>query len=86
MNFFERIRYKKNMRKIKNSILTPKGECLSEYCRNIKENEWTSHDNIEAYEEEIACLRDILEQEKFVFTREEVATYMYEALSIPMEE
>ena len=65
MNFFERIRYKRNMRKIKNSILTPKGVCLREYCRKIKENEWTSHDNIEAYE---------------------VATYIYEALSIPMEE
>ena len=37
-------------------------------------------DTIEAYEEEISIVRDLLEQGKYVICREDVADYLFQLL------
>lgn len=86
MNFFEGLKRKRAIKELRNSTITPKGICFREYCRKIMTGEWTEHDYIEAYEEELAVTRDIAEQGNYVISREEAAELAYSILLFPQEE
>ena len=80
MSIFKKISQKLEYAKMKNATITPKGICFREYCKKIRDHKWTPADTIEAYEEEISIVRDLLEQGKYVICREDVADYLFQLL------
>lgn len=80
MGIFKKISQELEYAKMKNATITPKGICFREYCRKIRDREWTPADTIEAYEEEISTVRDLLEQKTYVIYREDVADYLFQLL------
>ena len=86
MNFFKELKRKRAIKELKNSTITPKGICFREYCRKIMTGEWTKRDYIEAYEEELAAIRNLVEQGNHVISREETAELACSVLLLPREE
>lgn len=56
MNFFQK-------RKLKGQGITPKGECLYNYCRRVRDGQWGEKDYIAEYEGFIDALHDELMEE-----------------------
>jgi len=62
--------------------ISPKGQCIYKYCRNILDGTWTLEENrVEAYEQYIRnCIQDVIDDGGGEVSREEIMDILCEIL------